>query len=169
MQYKKFRFRSVKGYENRGDIIGKLKIIPCTLKFASDYINQFHRHHNASVGCKFCIAVSDGEEVHGVAVCGRPVSRHLDNGFTLEILRVCTDGTRNACSMLYGACCRIAKNMGYQDIITYTLESEDGASLKASNFDCEGIAGGTHWTGERDRGQDIPHEMKKRWHKSLAA
>lgn len=147
----------------------KLRIIPCTYRQAADYVNRYHRHHNASVGCKFCIAVSDGEAEHGVAICGRPVSRHLDNGYTLEILRVCTDGTPNACSMLYGACCRIAKQMGYTDVYTYTLRSEDGASLKASNFECEGTAGGTHWTGKRDRGQDIPNEMKTRWHKSLCA
>jgi len=147
----------------------KLRIIPCTYRQAAEYVNAHHRHHNAPVGCKFCIAVSEGEVVHGVAICGRPVSRHLDNGFTLEILRVCTDGTPNVCSMLYGACCRIAKQMGYTDVYTYTLRSEDGASLKASNFECEGTAGGTHWTGKRDRGQDLPKEMKTRWHKSLCA
>ena len=70
--------------------------------------------------------------------------------------------------MLYGACCRIAKEMGYRKIITYILKSEDGASLKASNFICDGEAGGTHWTGERNKGQDIPNEMKTRWHRDLA-
>lgn len=103
----------------------------------------------------------------GVAVCGRPVSRYLDDGLTCEINRLCTDGTRNACSMLYGACCRVAKAMGYNRIITYTLQSENGASLKASNFTCEGLAGGMHWTGARDRGQSIPKEMKTRWAKSF--
>lgn len=140
-----------------------MQIIPITFRAASEYIDQHHRHHRATVGCKFCIAVADGEQLHGVAVCGRPVSRRLDDGRTLEINRVCTDGTRNACSMLYGACCRIGKHMGYRRVITYTLESEDGASLKASNFCYDGIAGGTHWTGARDRGQPIPAEMKKRW------
>lgn len=140
-----------------------MQIVPITFRAASDYIDQHHRHHKATVGCKFCIAVADGEQLHGVAVCGRPVGRKLDDGRTLEINRVCTDGTRNACSMLYGACCRIGKHMGYCRVITYTLESEDGASLKASNFRYDGIAGGTHWTGERDRGQPIPAEMKKRW------
>ena len=57
--------------------------------------------------------------------------------------------------------------MGYEKIITYTLESENGASLKASNFICEGIAGGVKWTGVRDKGQNIPHEMKRRWSKIL--
>lgn len=145
-----------------------MKIAPITFREASSYINQFHRHHNATVGCKFCISVIDGDgQIHGVAVCGRPVSRMLDDGLTLEINRVCTDGTKNACSMLYGASCRIAKNMGYMKVITYTLQSEDGASLKASNFTCDGEAGGTHWTGCRNRGQDIPYEMKKRWVKVL--
>jgi hypothetical protein len=69
--------------------------------------------------------------------------------------------------MLYGACCRTAKAMGYKTVITYILESENGASLKASNFICEGKAGGTHWTGVRNKGQDIPHEMKTKWSRKL--
>ena len=69
--------------------------------------------------------------------------------------------------MLYGACCRIAKDMGYRKIITYILQSENGASLKASNFVCDGEAGGTHWTGKRNKNQNIPHEMKTRWHRDL--
>lgn len=66
-----------------------------------------------------------------------------------------------------GACCRIAKDMGYKKIITYILESENGSSLKASNFICEGRAGNTHWTGERNRGQNIPKEFKTRWSRFL--
>ena len=69
--------------------------------------------------------------------------------------------------MLYGACCRVAKAMGYEKVITYILESENGASLKASNFICEGVAGKTHWTGVRNKGQAIPNEMKTRWVKKL--
>jgi hypothetical protein len=69
--------------------------------------------------------------------------------------------------MLYGASCRVAKEMGYKKVITYILESENGASLKASNFVCEGSAGGTHWTGTRNRNQNIPREMKKRWVKEV--
>ncbi len=140
-----------------------LSIRPCTFRAASDYINANHRHHSATIGCKFAIAVYDGDKMVGVAVAGRPVSRCLDDGFTLEINRVCTDGTKNACSMLYGACTRIARDMGYRKVITYILASEDGASVKAANFVCEGEAGGTHWTGERNKGQKIPHEMKQRF------
>lgn len=144
-----------------------MEIRPVTFRTASEYVNKYHRHHKATVGCKFCIGVFDGEQLHGVAICGRPVARRLDDGLTCEINRVCTDGTKNACSMLYEACQRVAKAMGYKRIITYTLATETGASLKASNFVCDGMAGGTHWTGERDRGQDIPHEMKTRWRMEL--
>lgn len=145
-----------------------MNIVPITLRDANAFVDKHHRHHNGVVGCKFAIGVEDGSGyLHGVAICGRPVSRILDDGKTLEIYRVCTDGWYNACSSLYGACCRIAKNMGYKKIITYTLKSEKGSSLKASNFTCEGEAGGTHWTGERNKGQNIPHEIKKRWVKEL--
>ena len=119
-----------------------LQIRPITFKEASDFINKYHRHNKATVGCKFCISCWDDDRLCGVAVCGRPVSRYLDDGETVEINRVCTDGTYNACSMLYGASCRVAKEMGYKKAITYTLQSEDGASLKASNFTFEGEAGG---------------------------
>ena len=144
-----------------------MKIRPITFRAACDFVEKYHRRHKPSVGCKFSVGLYDNENLVGVAICGRPVSRRLDDGITCEITRLCTDGTRNACSMLYGACCRIAKAMGYKLIITYILESENGASLKASNFICDGIAGGKHWTGQRNRGQAIPAEMKTRWHKDL--
>lgn len=145
-----------------------MEIKPITFREACEYINKYHRHHKATVGCKFCVGLYKNEKMIGVAVCGRPVSRYLDDGITCEINRLCTDGTYNACSKLYGACCRIAKEMGYKRIITYILESESGASLKASNFTCEGKAGGTHWTGKRNKGQDIPCEMKTKWSRKLA-
>lgn len=144
-----------------------MTIRPITFRAASEFVNQYHRHHSATVGCKFCLGLYNDEVLVDVAVCGRPVSRRLDDGVTCEINRLCTDGTKNACSMLYGACCRVAKAMGYVKIITYILQSENGASLKASNFVCEGVAGGTHWTGCRDRGQNIPREMKTRWSRVL--
>lgn len=141
-----------------------MKIVPCTFKTACEFIDKYHRHHKPTVGCKFCIALSDKtDNIIGVAVCGRPVSRFLDDGFTCEINRLCTDGTKNACSMLYGACCRVAREMGYKKVITYILQSENGASLKASNFICEGKAGGTHWTGKRSKNNGLPTEFKTRW------
>lgn len=144
-----------------------MEIRPITFQQACDFINLYHRHHKATLGCKFCVGLFDEDKLVGVAVCGRPVDRKLDDGFTCEVTRLCTDGTYNACSMLYGACCRVAKGMGYKKIITYILQSEDGASLKASNFVCEGTAGGLKWTGSRDTGQDYPHEMRTRWSRSL--
>lgn len=144
-----------------------MKIKPVTFRTACEFVSRYHRHHKPTVGCKFCIGLYEGAELRGVAICGRPVSRYLDNGVTCEINRLCTDGTKNACSMLYGACCRVAKEMGYELIITYILQSENGASLKASNFKYGGIAGGTHWTGKRNKGQNIPKEMKKMWYRKL--
>lgn len=143
------------------------EIIPISLKQANEYVTLHHRHHKAVRGCKFCIGLMKAGELVGVAICGRPVSRHLDDGTTLEINRLCTDGARNACSKLYGACVRIAKEMGYKKVVTYILESENGASLKASNFVCEGLAGGRIWTGARRRDNGVPQEMKKRWVKYL--
>ena len=144
------------------------EIRPISFKEASKFINEHHRHHGSTVGCKFCIALYDGDNLIGVSVCGRPVSRHLDDGLTCEINRLCVlEGFRNACSKLYGASCRVAKEMGYKKMITYILESENGASLKASNFKCEGVAGGKHWSGVRNTGVKIPSEMKTRWVKML--
>jgi len=142
-------------------------IIPISLKQANEYVTDYHRHHKAVRGCKFCIGLKSANDIVGVAICGRPVSRHYDDGITLEINRLCTNGHKNACSRLYGACVRIAKEMGYKKIITYILESENGASLKASNFVCEGQAGGKMWTGTRCRDNGVPKEMKQRWVKYL--
>ena len=143
-------------------------IKPIHLKDAGEFVKQWHRHNIPPVGGKFAVACYDGKRLCGVAICGRPISRHLDNGATLEIYRNCTDGTRNACSKLYGACVRIARDMGYSKVITYTLQSENGASLKASNFKCAGSAGGTAWTGFRHRDYYIaPEELKHRWEYQL--
>lgn len=144
-----------------------MKIKPITYRAACEFVNRHHRHHSAPQGCKYAVGAYEGETLHGVVIVGRPVARRLDDGTTAEITRCCTDGARNACSMLYGAACRIAKEMGYERIITYTLKSEDGASVKAANFTCKGEAGGLRWTGKRNRGQDIPAEMKNLWERRL--
>lgn len=117
-----------------------LEICPMTLKEANAYVEQHHRHHKPVVGHKFSIGCSDGEKIVGVAIVGRPVARHLDDGWTLEVNRLCTDGTRNACPMLYAAAWRAARAMGYKRLVTYILESESGVSLKAAGWKCVGQA-----------------------------
>lgn len=145
-----------------------LELAPVTLREANGFVQQYHRHHKPSTGHKFSIGVRKDGKMVGVVICGRPVSRHYDDGYTLEINRLCTDGTHNACSILYGAAYRAAKAMGYKKVITYILESESGVSLKASGYQCEGRAGGLEWNGERKPKEDIyPHEMKTRWVKKI--
>ena len=111
------------------------------------------------------LSLYDEDKLIGVAICGRPIARKLDDGNTLEINRVCVlEGYQNACSMLYGRCTKIAKLMGYAKVITYTMESENGASLKASNFRNMGKAGKTAWTSERyNPNTKMPNELKNRW------
>ena len=122
-----------------------MEITPINFEEANAYVSAFHRHHKPMQGCKFCLAVSDGDKVVGVAIVGRPVARLLDNGWTLEVNRCCTDGTKNACSMLYSSAWKAAKALGYKRLITYTLPEEGGASLKASNWKCIGLKGGGNW------------------------
>jgi hypothetical protein len=111
-----------------------LRIVPITFRAARAYVQRVHRHHEAPRGHKFSVGLQLGDQLVGVAMAGRPVSRHLDNGLTLEVNRTCTDGTANANSMLYGACRRTAWGMGYRRLITYTQTGESGASLHASGF-----------------------------------
>lgn len=146
-----------------------MAIIPLTLKTANEYVAERHRHHKPSVGHKFSIGLSVDNELVGVAICGRPVARMSDNGLTLEVSRLCTNGTQNACSKLYGACARIAKEMGYKKIQTYVLESEPGTSLKASGWTLESITAGGYWkyTNGKPRRTDQPDEPKQRWVKFL--
>ena len=119
-----------------------LVIRPIKLKDANLYVARLHRHNIQTNGHKWSLACYDNDRLCGVAIAGQPVARLLDDGLTIEIRRVCTDGTYNACTKLYGACCRVAKEMGYKRVITYTLQSEPGTSLKASGFINEGPAGG---------------------------
>lgn len=122
-----------------------LEITPINLREANAFVAAHHRHHKPVRGAKFAVAVSDAGTVRGVAIVGRPVARNLDDGWTLEVNRACTDGARNACSMLYGAAWRAAKALGYRKLITYTLPEEGGASLRASGWTCIGERGGGNW------------------------
>lgn len=143
-----------------------LIIKPVSYQTACQFVNEYHRHHKAPTGHKFSIGCYRDDVLCGVAMVGRPVSRHLDDGLTLEVNRLCTDGTKNACSMLYCSAWRAAKALGYKRIFTYTLKSENGASLRASNWHMDGTAGGENWTGERYRQMELFPEMKIRWSKT---
>lgn len=146
-----------------------LKAIPISRTEANDFVNSLHRHHAASVGDKYRIAAVDREgKVVGIAQVGRPVARMLDDGNTVEVIRCCTDGTKNACSFLYSRASKIAKILGYKRIITYTLENEPGSSLRASGFKFDGMTDGGSWDCKsRPRQQKAPICRKKRWVKDL--
>lgn len=138
-----------------------LDIVPVTLAEANAFVEQNHRHHKPVTGHKFSIGCADGDRIIGVAIVGRPVSRYLDDGWTLEVTRLCTDGTKNACSMLYAAAWRATRAIGYKRLITYTLITEPGTSLKAAGWKCIGEAGGLRWTGKRRPAVDLyPAQMK---------
>jgi len=137
---------------------------PVDFAEACDFIRKYHRHHLPPQGWKFGIAVNDGDKVVGVVTVGRPVARHYDNGYTLEVTRCCTDGTPNAASMLYGAAWRAARALGYKRLITYTLASETGTSVKAAGWKILGEAGGGSWNvPSRPRVQTAPTEKKMLW------
>lgn len=144
-----------------------LSLQPISYEEASEFIRLYHRHHLPPQGWKFGIAVNDGEKVVGVVTVGRPVARHFDNGWTLEVTRCCTDGTKNVASMLYGAANRAAFALGYKRVITYTLKSEAGTSLRAANWRELGSAGGGSWDCQsRPRVQKAPTEQKTLWEKT---
>lgn len=112
-----------------------MKIVPITLREAQAFIALHHRHNKPPRGWKFGVGVrNEGDVLVGVATAGRPVARAFDNGLTLEVNRTCTDGSRNANSMLYGACWRAAKAMGYRRAITYLQGDETGISLRAAGW-----------------------------------
>lgn len=111
-----------------------MDIVPITLKQAKEFIKQHHRHNKPPIGWKFGVGLEQGDCLIGVATAGRPISRMLDNKYTLEINRTCTNGSKNANSKLYAAIIRCARAMGYKRVITYTQSSETGSSLKAVNM-----------------------------------
>ncbi len=111
-----------------------LRLVPMTVTKARNYVGKNHRHNRAPQGGLFACGVEEKSVMVGVAIAGRPNQYKMDNGVTVEITRVCTGGTPNACSKLYGALCRAAKAIGYEKAITYTLASEPGTSLRAAGF-----------------------------------
>lgn len=134
----------------------KYDLVPLELYEAQAFVNKHHRHNVAPHRDKFRIGLACGDELIGVAMIGRPVARHNDDGMTLEVIRCCVlDGYKDACSKLYAAAWRAARNLGYCRLITYTLKSEPGTSLKAAGWRVIGE------TQSRPKGWDTPSRRRK--------
>lgn len=146
----------------------RLEALPIGLRAANDAVVRMHRHLDvATTGHKFSIAAIAGGQFVGVIIAGRPVARMLDDGHGLEVLRLATDGTPNACSFLYARVARAGKAMGYNRhrIITYTLGHEPGTSLLAAGWVRDGETDGGEWSrGTRLRKPAVSPDPKVRWH-----
>jgi len=144
-----------------------MKVVPLELVEANELVSRWHRHHQPAVGHRFSLGIVDEAGVpHGAAIVGRPVARLAGSPReVLEVVRLVTDGTPNACSMLYAACARAGKAMGFARIQTYILDSEPGSSLRGAGWKCEGTAGGGQWkhTDGKPRRTDQPIGMKRRY------
>ena len=146
-----------------------LKAVPLELKQANEFVDSLHRHHNSVHRDKFRIGCELDGKLVGVVQLARPVSRNLDDGKTIEVVRLCTDGTKDVCSFLYSRAARIAKEMGYSKIITYILDSESGISLKACGWHKEADTTGGSWSSpSRPRTTTAPTCRKQRYAKELA-
>ena len=139
-------------------------IVPVHLDEANLFVRRHHRHHGPVVGHKFSIGIELEGIIRGVAIVGRPVARMIDDGLTLEVTRVATDGVKDGCSALYGACRRACFALGYKKLVTYILQSESGTSLKAAGWRCLGEAGGGSWSrSSRSRIDKHPLQGKIRY------
>jgi hypothetical protein len=139
----------------------ELFIVPMDLESANDWVSMFHRHHNPVVGHKFSLGCMKANDIVGVVIVGRPVSRVRDNGWTLEVTRLATDGTKNACSFLYGAAARAGFALGYRRIGTYILASEPGTTLRAAGWRQIGEVKGRSWSApSRPRVDNHPLQDK---------
>ncbi len=113
---------------------------------ANAFVAEHHRHHKPVVGHVFSIGAALDGKIVGIAIVGRPVARMRDDGVTAEVTRLATDGTRNACSFLYGAAAKAAFALGYRRIGTYILASEPGTSLMATGWRQIGEVHGRSWS-----------------------
>ncbi len=142
-----------------------MEAVPIHIKEANAFVAKYHRHSLPTVGGKFAVGAIKQGKLVGVAVAGRPVARPLDDGKTIEILRVCTDGTPNCCSFLYARVAKIARLFGYTRVITYTLEEESGASLRAVGGRVVGRVEAREWSApsRHRKSQAVYRKKKLRW------
>ena len=144
-----------------------LTLVPCTIKEANAFVERVHRHHPPSHMSRFAVAVAQAETIVGVAIVGNPRARLANDGWTAEVVRLATDGTKNACSMLYGACWRAARALGFRRLVTYTLATEPGTSLRAAGWRLVGECGGGSWDrAGRPRVDMHPTQQKLKWEAS---
>lgn len=147
--------------------MGNPSICPMTISEAKAFVAQYHRHHQAPPGGLFAIGLELEAAIVGVAIVGRPVARGLSDGYTAEVTRCCTLGVRNGCSMLYGAAWRAARAMGYRKLVTYTLASEGGASLRGAGWTVVAhVSGGSWHRKSRPRVDKPPLQTKLRWERT---
>lgn len=143
--------------------------MPITLEDANAFVAMHHRHHKPVVGHKFSLAAIKASEVVGVVIVGRPVARLRDDGATLEVTRLCTDGTRNACSFLYGAAAKATFALGYQRLGTYIAPEEGGASLRAAGWRKIGETPGRSWSvTSRPRVDKHPLGQRELWQRTAS-
>lgn len=142
----------------------RVEIVPISFAEACAFISRWHRHRAPPVGHKFSVAVARGRDVVGVAVVGRPIARHLDDGWTLEVTRVAVAGQPNGCSMLYATTWRATRAMGYRRLITYTRYGEPGTSLRAAGWRVVATVRAGAWSRvSRPRVDADPIQLKLRW------
>lgn len=141
----------------------RLSVAPMTLRAAFAYVKAKHRHAKKIQGGLFAVGAEVAGQLVGCAIVGMPVAPMLQDGRTVEIRRCCTDGTRNACSFLYRVCVRIASAMGYRRVLTYTLESESGASLRGAGFKVTKRTRAEHWNRPSREREEQPLQHKLRW------
>lgn len=140
--------------------------MPTTLKQANAFVGELHRHHDAVVGHRWSVGCRKNDQLVGVEIVGRPVAQKTEQYVIAEVTRLCTDGTKNACSFLYALTARIAKEMGFDHIQTFILLTESGVSLKAAGWTFDGIThSGTHQNRPNRRTDE--HGRKQRWIKLL--
>ena len=146
-----------------------MKITHLELSEANKLVETLHRHHKPVIGHRFSIGAIHNNKLVGAAIVGRPVARKTDYKKVIEITRLVTDGTKNACSFLYGASARAGKELGYEKIQTFILESESGTSLIAAGWTKdENISkGGNGWQSRNGRRTDQPTENKIKYYKIL--
>ena len=128
---------------------------------ANEFVRQHHRHHKPVVGHLFSLGAATADKIVGVAIVGRPVARMRDDGITAEVTRLCTDGTKDACSFLYGACAKAAFALGFKRIGTYILASEPGTSLTATGWRMIQETPGRSWSVP-SRPRVDKHPLQKR-------